>query len=252
MKAKKILAVALCGMLAVAALCLTSCGEKKELKVALNSGYAGFEVLNDDQTYSGLDIELAQMIADEMGLELKIENMEFDSVIPAVKAGTKADLGISGITITDERAKEITFSEPYYTDSQAISVQEGSEYTKENYKEVLNQPGIVIYSQLGTSGESYAKENFPNAEVKGIADISAMFAALGSGQCDAVVQNAAPSKNIVANFDNLTIIDTVVTGEEYGIAIQQGNQELIDQVNALIIKWKEDGTLEELCVKYGV
>ena len=250
-------------ILAVAslALCAVGCskgGEKSKLidesklQVALNNGYEGFEELRDDGSYYGLDIELAQMIADELGVELVIQDMEFDSVIPAVKAGTKADLGISGITITDERSKEITFTEAYYSDDQAIAVVDDGKYTKENYKEALNQEGVTIYCQLGTSGEAFAQENFPNAEIVGIPGISEMFATLAAGKCDAICQNNAPTRNIVGNYSNLAIIDVVATGEEYGIAVNKDNTELLDEVNALISKWKEDGTLDQLYLKYNV
>ena len=258
---KKFAIIAACAVLALGVLCCAAgCGgakkekliDKTKLQVATHPGYQGFEELRDDGTYYGLDIEISQMIADELGVELVIQNMDFDSVVPSVKAGTKADMGAAGITINDDRKKEITFSEPYYYDNQAIVVQDATKYTKENYAADLNKEGVVIFCQTGTSGEAYAQENFPNATIKNVPDIGSLFTTLSTGQCDAVVQNAAPARNIVKNFSNLTIIDTVATGEEYGLAMNQQNQELIDQVNALIKKWKADGTLDKLCEKYNV
>ena len=259
MRLKKFVAAFAVTALACAMLCMAGCGstgmlvEEGELHVALHPGYAGFEELDEQGNYTGVDVELAQMLADDMGLTLVIDNMDFDSVIPAVKSGTKVDMGISGITITDERSKDITFSTPYYSDDQSITVLDTEKYTKDNYKEALNQEGIVIYCQQGTTGETYAKENFPNATITAIPGITEVFTVLSTGKCDAVVQNAAPTKSLISqSFTDLTVIDSVATGETYGVAMNQDNQELIDQVNSLIEKYQNDGSLEALLVKYGV
>ena len=255
MKTKKILAVIVCAALVATIGVLAGCSgnakskliDEGTLKVALNNGYEGFEELNPDTgEYSGVDIDLATQLAEDMGVELEIVDMEFDGVIPAVKAGTQADLGISGITITPDREKEITFSDPYYSDDQSITVPVGSKYTAENYAEDLNKEGVKIYAQLGTTGEDYAKEHFPNAEIVAIPGIAECFTTLAAGNCDAVVMNAAPTKSIVGKSytGKLQVIDTVATGEEYGIAVNKDNKELLDEVNELLAKYKEDGTLE--------
>jgi len=257
---KKIIAVAACAILAAAMLCLvTGCSgsskllDSKKLQVATHTGYAGFEMLNDETgEYYGYDIDLAKKLAEDLGVELEIHNVDFDAALSSVQSGKGADIAIAGITITDERKKTMAFSDAYYSDDQAISVVDTAKYTKENYEEALNQEGVKIYVQQGTTGMSYAKEHFPKATITPVDDIVVLFTTLSTGQCDAVVQNAAPTLQYKSQFSNMTIIATIATGEEYGIAINKDNCALLKEINELLAKYAKDGTLEQLQIKNNV
>ena len=116
----------------------------------------------EDGEYKGFDLELAQAIADDLGLELKIENVDFDTIVPGVASGTKYDMGIAAITATPEREKEVGFTDSYYMDDQAIvTMADNTEITGDNYADALNAEGVKIAVQSGSTAEAFAKENFP-------------------------------------------------------------------------------------------
>lgn len=223
------------------------------LTIGTSAEYEPFEYM-DDGEYKGFDLELAQAIADDLGLELKIENVDFDTIVPGVASGTKYDMGIAAITATPEREKEVGFTDSYYMDDQAIVTMAGNtEITGDNYADALNAEGVKIAVQSGSTAEAFAKENFPNAELVPFKNATDCFAAVQSSQANALVTNRSVAAQLVAtSFSNEQVIKQISTGEEYAIAVNKDNTALLDALNDSIDKLTEDGTVDELMTKYNI
>ena len=196
----------------------------------------------------------ALAIADDLGLELKIENVDFDTIVPGVASGTKYDMGIAAITATPEREKEVGFTDSYYMDDQAIvTMADNTEITGDNYADALNAEGVKIAVQSGSTAEAFAKENFPNAELVPFKNATDCFAAVQSSQANALVTNRSVAAQLVAtSFSNEQVIKQISTGEEYAIAVNKDNTALLDALNDSIAKLTEDGTVDELMTKYNI
>lgn len=225
-------------------LSLVACGgNKNELVMATNAEFPPYEYHEGDAIV-GIDVEICQAIADEMGKTLVIEDMAFDSIITSVQTG-KADLGAAGITVTEDRLKNINFSDSYATAAQVIIVPKGSEIATPD-----DLTGKKIGVQLGTTGDIYA-EDIEDATIerynKGFEAVQALL----QGKIDAVIIDNEPAKVYVEqNADSLLIVDEAFTYEEYAIAISKNNTQLLDDVNAAIKKLKESGKLDEIVNKY--
>lgn len=223
------------------------------LTIGTSAEYEPFEYMEDGE-YKGFDLELAQAIADDLGLELKIENVDFDTIVPGVASGTKYDMGIAAITATPEREKEVSFTDSYYMDDQAIvTMADNTEVTGDNYADALNAEGVKIAVQSGSTAEAFAKENFPNAELVPFKNATDCFAAVQSSQANALVTNRSVAAQLVAtSFSNEQVIKQISTGEEYAIAVNKDNTALLDALNDSIAKLTEDGTVDELMTKYNI
>ena len=223
------------------------------LTIGTSAEYEPFEYMEDGE-YKGFDLELAQAIADDLGLELKIENVDFDTIVPGVASGTKYDMGIAAITATPEREKEVGFTDSYYMDDQAIvTMADNTEITGDNYADALNAEGVKIAVQSGSTAEAFAKENFPNAELVPFKNATDCFAAVQSSQANALVTNRSVAVQLVAtSFSNEQVIKQISTGEEYAIAVNKDNTALLDALNDSIAKLTEDGTVDELMTKYNI
>ena len=223
------------------------------LTIGTSAEYEPFEYMEDGE-YKGFDLELAQAIADDLGLELKIENVDFDTIVPGVASGTKYDMGIAAITATPEREKEVSFTDSYYMDDQAIvAMADNTEITGDNYADALNAEGVKIAVQSGSTAEAFAKENFPNAELVPFKNATDCFAAVQSSQANALVTNRSVAAQLVAtSFSNEQVIKQISTGEEYAIAVNKDNTALLDALNDSIAKLTEDGTVDELMTKYNI
>lgn len=223
------------------------------LTIGTSAEYEPFEYMEDGE-YKGFDLELAQAIADDLGLELKIENVDFDTIVPGVASGTKYDMGIAAITATPEREKEVGFTDSYYMDDQAIvTMADNTEIIGDNYADALNAEGVKIAVQSGSTAEAFAKENFPNAELVPFKNATDCFAAVQSSQANALVTNRSVAAQLVAtSFSNEQVIKQISTGEEYAIAVNKDNTALLDALNDSIAKLTEDGTVDELMTKYNI
>lgn len=223
------------------------------LTIGTSAEYEPFEYMEDGE-YKGFDLELAQAIADDLGLELKIENVDFDTIVPGVASGTKYDMGIAAITATPEREKEVGFTDSYYMDDQAIvTMADNTEITGDNYADALNAEGVKIAVQSGSTAEAFTKENFPNAELVPFKNATDCFAAVQSSQANALVTNRSVAAQLVAtSFSNEQVIKQISTGEEYAIAVNKDNTALLDALNDSIAKLTEDGTVDELMTKYNI
>ena len=223
------------------------------LTIGTSAEYEPFEYMEDGES-KGFDLELAQAIADDLGLELKIENVDFDTIVPGVASGTKYDMGIAAITATPEREKEVGFTDSYYMDDQAIvTMADNTEITGDNYADALNAEGVKIAVQSGSTAEDFAKENFPNAELVPFKNATDCFASVQSSQANALVTNRSVAAQLVAtSFSNEQVIKQISTGEEYAIAVNKDNTALLDALNDSIAKLTEDGTVDELMTKYNI
>lgn len=230
-----------------------SLANEGKLTIGTSAEYEPFEYMVDGE-YKGFDLDLAAALADELGLDLEIVNMDFDGICAGVASGTKFDIGVAAISVTPEREEEVDFTDPYYMDDQSIvTMKDNADITADNYAAVLGAVGVKIAVQSGSTAEAYAKENFPSAEIVPFKNATDCFAAVQSDQAMALVTNRSVAMQLVeTSFDNEQIIKSVSTGEEYAIAVNKDNAALTEALNAAIAKLTEDGTIDELKAEYGV
>ena len=200
---------------------------------------------HDGDKIVGIDAEIAQAIADELGMELEIEDIAFDSIIPEIVSG-KADMALAGMTVTEDRKASVDFSDTYATASQMIIVKEDSEIAGPD-----DLKGVTVGVQLGTTGDIYVSDLEADGTTverynKGFEAVQA----LSQGKIDAVVIDGEPAKTFVSETEGLKILDEAFTVEEYAIAVKKGNTELLDKVNGALETLKDNGTLDEIVAKY--
>lgn len=241
---KKILALTLASVMAFL---LSACGGKTEaaggvLVMATNAEFPPYEY-HDGGNIVGIDVEIAQAIANEMGMELKIEDIAFDSIIPAVQSG-KADFGAAGMTVDEDRKKNVDFSDTYAQASQVIIVLEDSDIESPQ-----DLAGKTVGVQLGTTGDIYV-EDVEAEEIERYNKGFEAVQALTQGKIDAVVIDGEPAKVFVRESEGLKILEEALTVEEYAICVKKGNTELVNEINAAIAKLKESGELQKIVDKY--
>ena len=214
------------------------------LTMATNAEFPPYE-FHDGDKIVGIDAEIAQAIADELGMELEIEDIAFDSIIPEIVSG-KADMALAGMTVTEDRKASVDFSDTYATASQMIIVKEDSEIAGPD-----DLKGVTVGVQLGTTGDIYVSDLEADGTTverynKGFEAVQA----LSQGKIDAVVIDGEPAKTFVSETDGLKILDEAFTDEEYAVAVKKGNTELLDKVNGALETLKDNGTLDEIVAKY--
>ena len=213
------------------------------LTMATNAQFPPYEYYDGDDVI-GIDADIAKAIADKMGLELKIEDMEFDSIITVVSTG-KADLGLAGMTVDPDRQKNVDFSDPYATGVQVIIVKEDSTIAKPD-----DLKGKKIGVQLATTGDQYATDDYGKDSVVQYNKGSDAVMALTQGQVDAVIIDNEPAKSYVAANKGLKILDTEYVTENYAACIAKDNTGLTKAVNKALAELKADGTLQKIVDKY--
>lgn len=221
-----------------------------QLIMATNAEFPPYEYHDSSMTgpdgsdIVGIDAEIAGAIAENLGMELVIEDIAFDSIIPELQSG-KADIGAAGMTVTEDRLMNVDFSDTYATAVQAIIVTGDSEIAGPD-----DLAGKLIGVQQGTTGDIYASDDFGDENIerypKGVDAVQALV----QGKVDAVIIDNEPAKVFVGDNDGLKLLDTAYAEEEYAIAVKKGNTELLDQVNQAIQELKESGKLEEIVAKY--
>ena len=239
---KKLTALCMvCILLFTAGLALA---EGKTLVVATNPEFPPFEYVEGNNIV-GLDIDIAAEVAKDLGMEIAVEAMEFPAIIPSLNAG-KADLGIAGMTVTEERKMNVDFSDTYYNAIQACVVKEGTAIT-----DFKTKKKAVIGVQEGTTGDFIVSE-YPDAEILRFPKGLDAFMELANGKIDAVVIDAPVAANILKALNNqaLETIEMPFEDEFYAIALPKGSTELLEAVNATIKRIQEDGTLEALIEKH--
>ena len=225
---------------------MTACGGSSTngtLTMATNAAFPPYEFVEGDE-FAGIDVELAQAIAAELGMELEIQDIEFASIIPSVQSG-KADFGAAGMTVTDERLENVNFSESYATGVQVVIVPEGSKI-----KSVDDLDGAMIGVQESTTGHIYCEDDYGKDHVTPYSTGANAVEALKTGKVDCVVIDQEPAKAFVAANEGLKILKTEYVVEEYAIAVAKENEELLGQINDVIAKMKEDGSLQAIIDKY--
>ena len=254
MKISKIL----CGVFAgIMALSMAGCSEQTSdpdapvapakssdsaLVMATNAEFPPYEY-KDGENIVGIDVEIAQAIADKLGMELVVEDMAFDSIIEAVKSG-KADVGIAALTIEEERLADVNFSDPYTTAAQVVIIKAGNE---------IDFPGDLVGKmvgvQLGTTGAEYAGD-IEDAVVEEYNLGVEAVQALADGKIDAVIIDRDPANVFVSQIGGLTILDEEFTLEDYAIAVSKDNDELLEKINASLAELESSGKLQEIIDKY--
>ena len=217
--------------------------EAGKLTMATNAAFPPYEMTTDAGEFEGIDIETAQAIADKLGLELQIDDMDFDAALLSVQQG-KADIGMAGVTVTDERKAVMDFSDSYATGIQSIIVPEGSDIAFPD-----DLAGKKIGTQRGTTGYIYCSDDFGDENVVAYDDGLTAVQALNNGQVDAVVIDNAPAQEFIAANPGLKILDTSYAEEDYAIGMAKGSS-LEDAVNAALKELKADGTLQSIVDKY--
>lgn len=215
------------------------------LHMATNAAFPPYEMENADGSgYEGIDVEIAQAIADELGLELVVDDMDFTAVITAVQSG-KADVCLAGLTVTDERKENVDFTESYAQGVQVVIVPEDSDI-----ETVDDIDGKMIGTQEGTTGNIYCTDDYGADHVVGYTNGALAIEALKGGKVDCVVIDEQPAKAFVEANEGLKILNTEYVVEDYAIAVSKDNPALRDAINEALVNLIEDGTVDEIIAKY--
>lgn len=220
----------------------TEASAEGTLVMATNAYFEPYEYYEGSEIV-GIDAEMAAAVAEKLGMELQIEDMEFDSIIPAINSG-KADIGVAGMTVTEDRLVNVNFSNPYTTATQVIIVQEGSEIAGNDDLE-----GKTVGVQLGTTGDIFAGD-IKDATIERYNKGMDAVQALANGIIDAVIIDNEPAKQFVSKAEGLKILDEEFVTEEYAIAIAKDNEELLEKVNTALEELIADGTIQSIIDKY--
>ena len=215
-----------------------------KLTMATNATFPPYEMTTDAGDIEGIDVETAKAIAEKLGLELQIDDMDFDAALLSVQQG-KADIAMAGITVTDERKAVMAFSDSYATGIQSIIVPEGSDIASPD-----DLAGKKIGTQRGTTGYIYCTDDFGEDSVVAYDNGLTAVQALNNGQVDAVVIDNAPAKEYVAANPGLKVLETSYAEEDYAIGMNKDNTALVEAVNAALEELKADGTLQSIVDKY--
>ena len=215
-----------------------------KLTMATNATFPPYEMTSDSGDIEGIDVDTAKAIAEKLGLELQIDDMDFDAALLSVQQG-KADIAMAGITVTDERKAVMAFSDSYATGIQSIIVPEGSDIASPD-----DLAGKKIGTQRGTTGYIYCTDDFGEDSVVAYDNGLTAVQALNNGQVDAVVIDNAPAKEYVAANPGLKVLETSYAEEDYAIGMNKDNTALVEAVNAALEELKADGTLQSIVDKY--
>lgn len=244
-KTLKILAAVMALALVICA--FAACGAKTEekatLTMATNAEFPPYE-FHEGDAIVGIDAEIAALIADKLGMELKIEDVAFDSIIPGVQAG-KYDMGMAGMTVTDERLESVNFSDSYAKGVQVVIVKEGSDI-----KSLDDLEGKMIGVQTSTTGDIYASDDYGEENVTKFDNGAVAVQALLSDKVDCVIIDNEPAKSYVAANEGLAILDTEYAVEDYAICFAKENTELQEKVNAALKELIADGSVQKIVDKY--
>ena len=223
-------------------------GASEPLVVAMELAYPPFETRDEAGEPAGVSVDLIKAFGEYAGRQVRIENTAWDGLIPALQTG-KADIVISSMTITEERKELIDFSDPYADALLAILANADSGITS---IDDLNQAGKTIAVKSGSTGHMYAEKNLTKAEVLAMPDESACVTEVVQWRADGFIYDQL---TIYRNWQNNPDTTSAVfipfqDPEQWGIAVQKGNQELLEQINAFLVQYKENGGYEELTEKY--
>lgn len=217
--------------------------EEGKLIMSTNAAFPPYEMTTDDGGFEGIDVEIAQAIAEKLGLELQIDDMDFTAALEAVQAGM-SDMAMAGITVNEERLAVMDFSDTYATGVQVVIVKEGSDVTLDNLGEQL------IGVQNGTTGWQFCSDDFGDDHVAAFDNGITAVQALVNDQVDCVVIDQGPAEVFVSENPGLTILETEYAIEDYAIGVNKGNTALLDAINGALAELQEDGTIQSIIDKY--
>lgn len=221
-----------------------------KLTMSTNASFPPYEMVADDGSFDGIDIEVAGAIAQKLGLELQVDDMGFDAALQAAQTG-KSDMVMAGVTVTEERQAVMDFSNSYANGVQVVIVKEGSPI--QTVDDLAN--ANMIGCQMGTTGYIYCSDTpenggFGEDHVTPYDDGAAAVQALMNGQIDAVVIDNMPAQEYVAANPGLKILDGEFTNEDYAIGVAKGNTALLDAINDALEELTADGTIQSIVDKY--
>ena len=215
-----------------------------KLTMSTNAAFPPYESTDDNGNFVGIDVDVAAAIAEKLGLELQVDDMDFDAALLAAQNG-KSDLVMAGVTVTEDRQLVMDFSDSYATGIQSIIVKEDSDIATPD-----DLADKMIGTQRGTTGYIYCSDDFGDEHVTPYDDGLTAVQALVNGQVDAVVIDNAPAKEFVAANPGLKILDTSYAEEDYAIGVAKGNTAMLDAINGALEELKNDGTLQAIIDKY--
>ena len=247
---KKVLALISAAILSVA--CLAACGSsagsnassaKETLTMATNAEFPPYEYYDGDKVV-GIDAEIAQLIADKLGMNLEIVDVAFESIVPGVQAG-KYDMGMAGMTVNEERLQSVNFSSSYATGVQVVIVKEDGPIAS-----LDDISGKMIGVQTNTTGDIYASGDYGAEFVTQYDNGALAVEGLKGGKVDCVIIDNEPAKAYVAANEGLKILDTEYTIEDYAICFAKENTALQEKVNGALEELIADGSVQKIIDKY--
>ena len=218
--------------------------ETGKLHMATNAAFPPYEMVADDGSFEGIDVELAGKIAEKLGLELVVDDMDFGSIITSVQTG-KSDIAMAGLTVTDERKQNVDFTDSYATGVQVVIVPEDSDI-----QTIDDLQGKLIGCQESTTGYIYCSDDYGEDVVTAFPNGANAIQALVSGKVDAVVIDSQPAQEFVKQNAGLKILDTEYVTEDYAIGVSKDNTALRDAVNTALKELTDDGTVQSILDKY--
>jgi len=225
----------------MAATLFTGCGSKNEetLIVGTEAGFAPYEYMEGDKVV-GIDMDIAQAIADSMGKELVIKNMDFDGALLAVQNGT-VDFVAAGVSVNEERKEVMDFSIDYVDSTEVVVINN----VTPTVASVEDLAGKIVGVQQGNIADFYVEANIEAKEIKRYTKFAQAAEDLKNGKIDCIVMDLFPAEELVAANTELAILDGALFEDKYAIAVKKGNSELLDEIDTTIQKLKDDGKIEE-------
>ena len=270
---KRIFALVLAALMLMSLFAGCSAKKENQLVMATNAAFPPYEY-KDGDSYKGIDVEIAKAIADKLGMELVIEDVEFGAVLTGVSEG-KYDFGMAGITVTEDRKKSMDFSDTYATGIQVIIVKDGSTIASLDDLFIFNDDGdptglkntdIKVGVQENTTGDIYSSSAVTGWGFNDLNDDDSIktdrvvrfktgaeaVSALKAGNVDCVIIDNEPAKSFVAANEGIHILegDNEYAIEDYAICVKKGNSELLDKINKALSELKADGTIDGIIEKY--
>lgn len=227
-------------------LLLFGCNNREDTIVMVtNSGFEPYEYVKNNKVV-GVDIDIARDIAESMGKKLEVKDVAFDSIISELNSG-KADFAAAGMSITEERKREVDFSIEYISSKQVVIVNKSNKTIKT--KDDLNNKTISV--QLGTVADTYASNNYKNAKIMRQKKFLSAAEDVKTGKSDCIIMDELPAKELVLKNKELTILDIELITDKYAIAVKKGNTELLNSINNVLEKLMKEGKIEEYVINHS-
>lgn len=224
-------------------LCACSKRSSDELVMVTEAGFAPYEYYESGEIV-GVDIDIANEIANYMGKKLVVRDIDFDSIINEINSG-KADFGAAGMSITEERKKQVDFSIEYVVSNQVVIVRENS-----NIK-MSDLDGKRIAVQLGSVADSYVNENYKKASIIEQKKYLSMVEALKANKVDVIIMDNLPAREILKENSGLKMLDGYLFSDSYGIAVKKGNTELLNDINTVLERLMNEGKIEQYVINHS-